>query len=545
MTQDTSAHNTGATEHDTSASAPTAGPSLDSTLNMRLKQPKRGLPASISAIIVIVALIIGFGVGRFVSTSSSGNGTVRSDSVSIGLKLAPTNLDIRSTAGSSLDQLLIGNVYEGLLSRNDNNEAVPGLAKSWSVSNDGTVYTFDMNTGVTFSNGHTMTAQDAAWSIEQLETKQYHDYEQLRNFQSVTAPDDHTVVITLSAPYANLPWALTGRAGLVFDRNADYDYQTTAIGTGPYTITKFTPDDSVELTANDHYWGTTGAQTKHVAIKYYADDNAAVNALKSGAIQVLAPITASLASTFAHDDHYIVQAGDGTDKYVLAMNNTHGPTADKRIREAIRYAIDREQLIAARGGTDTALGGPIPSLDPGYEDLTGLYPHDVAKAKQLLAEAGYSASHPLKLSLTYANTYGTEIGDQLRSQLKQANIDLTVHVVEFSAWLQQVYTDKDYELSLVDHNESHDFANSWANPDYYFNYNNSEVQSLTKQAQNAVSEHDSAQLLARAARIVSQDAAADWLFNYRITTAMNAGVTGFPTVMNQTYMPLANVVYVK
>ena len=164
------------------------------------------------------------------------------------------------------------------------------------------------------------------------------------------------------------------------------------------------------------------------------------------------------------------------------------------------------------------------------------------KAKALLTEAGYTKEHPLKLTLTYANTYGTDIGDQLRSQLKAVNIDLKVNVVEFSTWLQDVYTDKDYDLSLVDHNESHDFT-QWSNADYYYNYNNPKVAELTDEALGSTDDAKRDELLAQAARIVSQDAAADWLFNYRVTTAMDKGVSGFPVNMNQTLMPLAELSY--
>ena len=98
-----------------------------------------------------------------------------------------------------------------------------------------------------------------------------------------------------------------------------------------------------------------------------------------------------------------------------------------------------------------------------------------------MSEAGYSESKPLQLSLTYANIYGTEIGDQLRSQLKKIGIDLKVNVVEFSTWLQDVYTNRNYDISLVDHNESHDFY-QWADPTYYYNYDNKEVQTLYAKA---------------------------------------------------------------
>ena len=557
-----------------------AAATTDASLAGRAKRPKSGSKGgnggansgnagksgkgwlfSLIAVIAVVAIIIGitfaFGDGKSGNGSSnSGEGgnagdsnaaATAADTVTIGLKLAPTNLDIRTTAGSALDQILIGNVYEGLVARDENNKVVPAIATSWDESQDGLTYTFHLNENMTFSNGDKLTATDVTWSINQLIKNQYHDAESLAAVKAVTGDDDaNTVTITLKEPNSNLLWTLTGRAGLVFDKDAKYDAKTEAIGSGPYTVAKFVANDSITLKANANYWGEHKAKTATVVVRYLADDNAAVNALKSGDVQALAPITENLADPFVSDpDHYVVKAGDDTDKYVLAFNNAAGKaTADKRVRQAIRYAIDHKELIASRGGADKALGGPIPSLDPGYEDLTGLYPHDEAKAKSLMAEAGYSESKPLTLTLTYANIYGTELGDQLRSQLKPIGIDLKVNVVEFSTWLEDVYTNKQYDISLVDHNESHDFY-QWADPTYYYGYDSKDVQQLYQQAIAATSDEQRDQLLAKAARRVSEDAAADWLFNYRVTTVWAKGLKGLPVNLNQTLLPLYDVTYEK
>ena len=543
---------TGATEHESQSSADvsTASASTDASLESRAKTPRKSPKWWLWAIIVVVvvaAVALGFGLtsGKKTSEHTSANVSQAADTVTIGLKLAPTNLDIRNTAGSAIDQILIGNVYEGLVARDANNQVTPSLAAKWDVSSDGLTYTFHLNEDMTFSNGDALDADDVVWSINELIDKQYHDAESLRNVESVSALDKNTVELKLSAPYANLLWTLTGRAGLVFDKDAQYDAKTEAIGSGPYTVSKFVSNDSITLTANQHYWGSHKAKTPTVIVRYLADDNAAVNALKSGDVQVLAPISENLAASFvAESEHYTVKAGDDTDKYVLAFNNAGAKTSDQRVRQAIRYAIDHQEIIASRGGSDKALGGPIPSLDPGYKDLTDLYPHDINKAKSLMAEAGYTESNPLQLNLTYANIYGTEIGDQLRSQLKEIDIDLQVNVVEFSTWLQDVYTNKDYDISLVDHNESHDFY-QWADPTYYYGYDSKEVQDLYAKAMAATSDNERDDLLAQAARKVSEDAPADWLFNYRVTTAWAKGVTGFPVNLNQTLLPLYNVVYTK
>lgn len=525
--------------HEVSTTTASDSASLDASLASKVKKTPDGHGRAwlwvLVAVIVVVAIIVAAAVTNGRKKTGTTPATTAND-ITLGMVLSPTNLDIRTQSGSALDQLLIGNVYEPLLSRDSNNKAQPGLAKSWDVSSDGTVYTFHLNDGITFSNGDALTADDVAWSISELESNQYKDYDAIVGYTSVEATDDSTVVLTLSAPYSQLLWNLTGRAGLVFDKDANYDAKTQAIGSGPYLVDSFTANDSARLVANPKYWGANKAQINTVTIKYYADSNAAVNAISSGDIQTLSGVDYDSVKQLS-DKGYSVQAGDDTDKMVLAFNNAKSPLTDIRVRQAIRYAIDEDSLIAARGGVDKALGGPIPDLDPGYEDLTNLYPHDIDKAKQLLSEAGYSESNPLKLTLTYANIYSTEIGDQLTSQLADAGIQLTVNRVEFSAWLSDVYTNHDYDLSLVDHNESHDFA-SWTNPDYYFGYDNATVQSLYKQAMASTDDTQADSLLAQAAKQVSQDAAADWLFNFRVVSVWNDSVKNFPVNMNQTYLPL-------
>lgn len=524
--------------------------STDDSLNAAAKESASSKNRKLSKpwlfTIVIVAIVVISAIFATVTDpslfkSQNAVSTMSHKTVTIGLKLAPTNLDIRNQSGSSLDQLLIGNVYEGLVARNEKNQVSPSLAKSWEVSKDGLHYTFHLRKHSVFSNGHKLTAKDAAWSFNELVSKQYRGSNMVGKVESAKAKDDYTFEITLKEPNAKLLWALCSRAGLVFDKTAKYDAKTQAVGSGPYLIEKFVPSDRVVLKANPRYKGIHPAKTEKVVIRYFVDDNAAVDALSSGSVEALAPISGQLAKPFKDDSkRYVVRAGNGTDKFVLAMNMNGERTKDARVRKAIRYAIDHKQIIASRGGTDLALGGPIPSLDPGYEDLTKLYPHNIDRAKALMKDAGFDKSHPLQLSLTYPNIYGTQLGDQLRSQLEAVGIDLRVNVVEFTTWLQDVYKNKQYDLSMVDHNESHDFG-QWADPTYYYGYNNSKVQDLYAKAMLCANEHDSAKLLAKAARIISEDAPADWLFNYRVVTAKVKNLEGMPFDMNQEILPLYNL----
>ena len=512
--------------------------STDESLNARARTSKSPRPNKwgiIIAAVVAIAIIVG-AVAIFNGRNAQQSAN-KADTVTIGLKLAPPSLDIRRQSGSAIEQVLIGNVYEGLVSRDSDNAVQPGLAKSWDISTDGTTYTFHLNRNMTFSNGDVLDADDVAWSINQLKEKQYYNANQVESLSKAEALDANTVRITLSSPDSNLLWYLTGRPGLVFDKDATYNAKTQAVGSGPYTVESFDSASKMVLKANPKYWGTAHKPaTQHVVIDFITDDNAAVNALKSGDVDVLSPVNATLAKSL--DTHtYHVSASDGSDKFVLAFNCANKKLADKRVRQAIRYGINHKEIIASRGGVDTALGGPIPSVDPGYEDLTGLYPYDVAKAKNLMTQAGYSTDHPLELTLTYANTYGTELGDQLKSQLAKIGIDLKINYVEFSTWLQDVHANGNYELSLVDHAESHDFY-KWTTPEYYYHYDNRNVQALYAKALAATDEKESDEYLKQAAKTVSEDAPADWLFGYRVTVAYNKGIKGFPDKLSQTVLPL-------
>ncbi|KFJ07749.1 peptide transporter of ABC superfamily, binding protein OppA [Bifidobacterium thermophilum] len=546
MVQSNGAHGeSDATEPDTTIQEGAAsGASTDASLNARVKQPDSGHHKPVIwmiAALVVVALIACIAI---VNSRSRKTATpTQSDSIAIGIKLAPVSLDIRNQSGSALEQLLIGNVYEALVSRNSNNEVEPGLAKSWTISDDGLTYTFKLNEHMNFSNGDTLDATDVAWSINQLKAKQYYNSDQVENLKQASAPDATTVKLTLSQPDANMLWYLSGRPGLVFDKDAHYDAKTTAVGSGPYLVKSFDSSSKLVLQANPNYWGSAHkARTNTVTVRFLPDDNAALNALTSGDVQVLSPVNANMTGKLKSSGKYTVKATEGSDKFVLAFNCTGAKTSDKRVRQAIRYAINHKEIIASRGGVDAALGGPIPSVDPGYEDLTGLYPYNPAKAKSLMRQAGYSTNHPLKLTLTYANVYGSELGEQLRSQLSRIGIDLNVNTVEFSTWLQDVHTNGDYDLSLVDHAESHDFY-KWTQPDYYYHYDNPQVQALYAKALAATDDEDSASYLKQAARIVSEDAPADWLFAYRVSVAQVKGVTGFPSRLSQSVLPLWKVAY--
>jgi peptide/nickel transport system substrate-binding protein len=443
-------------------------------------------------------------------------------SVAIRLALEPGNLDIRQTAGAPLDQILIDNIYQGLVRRLPDETIEPSLASEYKVSEDGLTYTFTLREGVKFHDGSDLTADDVVWSLQtRKDTPAFSDSSRLSRVSSISA-DGQTITLTLSEPDSQLLWNLTGRAGLIFKKNDTVDYKTAENGTGPFTLASWKQGDSITFDRDDDYWGDK-AKVKEVVFDYQPDNQAALNGALAGEFDVVTGFDATLKDQIEANGDFSLVLGSATDKWVLAMNSTTGPLADKDVRQAIRQAINHKGLIEA-AGSGKPLYGPIPEPDPGYEDLSDVAPYDVEAAKKLLADAGVSN---LTLTLTVPSFYGTTIPQLLVSDLDAVGITLKVNSVEFSAWLNDVYTNKDYELSLVDHAEPRDFEN-WANPNYYFTYDNAEVQDLYAKSLSALTDEESADFLKQAARIVSEDAAADWLYNWQSVVAVGTNVGGFP-----------------
>lgn len=456
-------------------------------------------------------------------------------SVAIRLVLEPGNLDIRQTAGAALDQILVDNVYQGLVARTPEQDIVPALASDWTISPDGLTYTFTLREGVAFHDGQPLTPQDVVWSLTtRKNTPEWSDSGRLANVASITA-EGQDITLTLTEPDSSLLWNLTGRAGIVLKEGDTVDYNTAANGTGPFVLDQWRQGDSITFVRNDAYWGEP-AEVAEVVFDYIPDNQAALNAALAGEVDVVTGFDANLREQIEANGDFVLELGQSTDKGTLAFNQTSGPLADVRVRQAIRQAIDHDAIIEALASGQTQFG-PIPELDPGYEDLSEVAPYDPEAARALLEEAG---AEDLELTLTIPNFYATTIPQILVSDLNEVGITLEVESVDFSTWLNDVYVNKDYDLSFVLHTEARDFEN-WADPDYYFTYDNPEVQELYAQSLAATDEAEAADLLQQAARIVSEDHAADWLYNGASVIAVGTNIAGMPSINVNERLNLAEI----
>ena len=345
--------------------------------------------------------------------------------------------------------------------------------------------------------------------------------------QEVKALSPTLLQVTLSKPSNDWLYRMTTRVGAMFSRTGVDKLATNPIGTGPYTLKKWNRGDSISLQRNDSYWGKKPFfQT--VNLKYFKDPTALNNALLTGTIDVIAAVQApeSLAQ-FTNNPKYNVIEGTTNGEVVLSFNNGKAPFTDKRVRQAVRYAIDHKALMdTCWAGRGTLIGSMVPPTDPWYEDLTALYPHDLAKARSLLAAAGKTGV-TVRLRVPTL-PYAVSCAQVVKSQLEQAGFTVNLDQLEFpAAWLTTVFTNADYDMSIVAHVEPRDMGAVFGNPDYYTRYNNPAFRQALAAADQGT-QTQQVQEMKRAARLLSKDAAADWLFLLPNLTVADKDITGLP-----------------
>jgi peptide/nickel transport system substrate-binding protein len=499
---------------------------------------RRGLSAALA---VLLGAAFASGVaGASTAPPDSAPAVASADpdaTVVVGFVLEPTNLDIIHTAGAALDQVLLDNIYETLLTSSPEGEISPGLA-SLEVSDDGLTYTLTIPQDVTFHDGSPLTAADVVWSLDQLRGETGNEAQALASIATVEATDDSTVVLTLTEPDNDLAWNLSRRGGAVLKAEAT-GLENSTNGTGPFTLGEWIQGDSITLVRNDGYWGEP-AGAAEIVFQYFTEPSAAVAALQDGDVDVLTAVDPDLVGQFEGSPDWTVATGQTNGEFTLGMNNADEALSNPLVRQAITQAINKEDILALSNGYGTVITEPVPPFEPWYSDQSALYPYDPEAARAKLEEAGYGDG--LDLTFIVPNFYPATRGpDYVVAALGDIGINVDMQYVEFGTWLEQVYTNHEYDLTVVLHVEPRDLGN-YANPEYYWLYDNPEVQRLVQEAKVAADPADQVDLLRQAAELVAIDAPAVWLLLNNDIIVSRAGVAGYPTFDVQARFDASSIV---
>ncbi|WP_258371171.1 ABC transporter substrate-binding protein [Curtobacterium sp. MCBD17_021] len=460
------------------------------------------------------------------SSSGGGSSSGADATVAIGSLYEPTNLSNVDGGGQGVNEAFQDNVYEGLFRLGDDGEVTPLLAESYDTSSDGLTYTFTLRKGVEFHSGAKLTSADVKSSIERVtaEDSQSSRKSSLAVVESIETPDDETVVVHLSERSISFVYNLS----YVWIVPADEkDLKTEEDGTGPYTLGAFKRGSSLTLEPFDGYWGEKPANGG-VEFDYFTSASTLSNALASGQVDVVTSIQSpdALSRFTADKSKYTVSEGDSTTKELLAFNDAEGPFTDVKLRQAISAAIDRKALLKAIWGDyGTVNGSMVPPTDPWYEDLTSVNAYDPAKAKRLLAESGHADGFSFTLDTPSYDPHPA-VAQYLQSALKKVGVTVDINTISADEWYTKVYQQHDFEATLQEHVNDRDVV-FYGNPDFYFGYDNAQVQKDITDAEQATSEDQQTDLLKQANEQIVQDAASAWLYLYPQIVVSDKDVTGY------------------
>ncbi|ESZ42535.1 ABC transporter substrate-binding protein [Mesorhizobium sp. L2C066B000] len=430
----------------------------------------------------------------------------------IGITLEPPHLDPTAGAAAAIDEVLYANVFEGLTRIGPNGEVLPDLTESWAISDDGKVYTFKLRTGVKFHDGSDFDAGDVKFSLDRARADNSVNAQKalFAAIDTVEVVDPTTVKVTLKNPQGsflyNLGW---GDAVIVAPESADTNKEKP-IGTGPFKFQSWAKGSSITLVKSDTYWGAPVFLDK-AEFRIVPDAAAAVPALLSGDIQAFPFFDPDSVAQVKDDPRFKVVIGSTEGETILAINNKKPPFDKLEVRQAIAFALDRKAIIdGASAGLGVPIGSHMSPASKAYVDLTGLYPHNVDKAKELLKQAGFENGIKATLKLP-PPSYARLGGEIIASQLRDVGIDLEIIPVEWAQWLDQVFTKKDYDLTIVSHTEPNDI-DIYSRKDYYFNYDNPAFDKIIAELNLTSDDAKRNTLLGEAQKILADDAVVGFLY---------------------------------
>jgi peptide/nickel transport system substrate-binding protein len=485
----------------------------------------------------MVIFFLALGLGGLFSSEALAQKPVYGGTLTVALSAEPPGLDPTTNPGATIKRVVHYNLLESLLKVDRSGKVVPALAKSYKVSKNGREYTFTLQKGVLFHDGTPCTAADVKFSFERiLNPKTAAPYRMFyEGIESVQVLDPLTVKFTLKKIDSNFIFNLARGDAVIVPRQAIDRLKSLPVGTGPFKLAGWKRGESVTLVRNPYYYIPGIPYLDKVIFKFIPDASAQLAALRAGDVDVIAyDLSPENVVLLEQDPRFKVLKGNTTTEVILAMNHSRKPFNVRRVREAMTLAIDRHAVIqGAVAGNGTPIGSHMDPTNPYYIDLAGLHPYNPEKAKQLLMEAGYPDGFEAVLKLPEPYAYARRSGEIIADQLSRVGIKLTIEVIQWGQWIDRVFKNADYDLTVIGHAEPFDIE-IYGRPAYYFRYNNPTFQELMKNAEGEMNEPARKKIYEAAQRVLADDFVNVYLFAYPALPAMKKEVMNwwkdYPTI---------------
>ncbi|RVT86764.1 ABC transporter substrate-binding protein [Rhodobacteraceae bacterium CCMM004] len=471
----------------------------------------------------------------------------------VGQIAEPKALDPAAVTAVNDFRILL-NVYDGLVRYKDGTlEVEPALATDWEINEDGTEYTFTLREGVTFHDGSAFDAEAVKFNFDRMldEDHPYHDTGPFplafffSAVETVEVVDPRTVKFTLNAPYAPFLSNLAYPTGLIVSPAAverhGAEFGRNPSGTGPFQFAEWRSNEAVVIEANPDHWD--GApELEAVVFRPITDANTRTAEMLAGGIDLMVEVPPVALSEF-QGDAYTVHEQAGPHLWFLILNAKEGPFADKRVRQAANYAIDKEAIVndVLEGTAEVAAGPTPPAFAWAYNEALEPYPYDPDRARELIAEAGAEGAE-----LTFYVTEGgsgmldpVAMGTAMQADLESVGFDVAIETYEWNTFLGRVNpglegkADMAQMAWMTNDPDTLPFlalrTEAWPDQGGFNSgyYSNPEVDQLLEAARVATDQNERARLYKEMQEIVQEDA--PWVFvaNWKQNAVTSDRVEGF------------------
>ena len=452
----------------------------------------------------------------------------------------------------------VGYVFDGLVRFTPDAQVVPGLARSWDISTDGMTYTFHLRNGVKFHDGRPFSARNVILSWQRVldpktkggrgwplypiaGAKEYADGKGGRSISGLSAPDDSTVVIKLKEPFAIFPKLLAMPVAAIVPDSVPSNFGEHPIGTGPWKFVEWKHDDYLKFAANPDYFEAPPKADSLMA-RIIAEPSTAVAEFETGRVDVLYVPEGETRNWEQTDEKKaMLESAPALRVFYIAINTTRGPLSNIKVRQALNYATDSKAILEGIvSGRGNLAAGVIPPALPGGDSTRKGYTRDVAKAKQLLTEAGFPNGIDIELWSSQTPPF-PRIAQAVQANLKDINVRVTLVQRDASSMREAARAGKtDMALKdwFADYPDAENFlypllhtANRGVGGNVSF-YSNPQFDKLVSDARREQDEAKRVAMYKQADELEYQDAPMIYLFFYKELYAVQPWITNFkvPTI---------------
>jgi peptide/nickel transport system substrate-binding protein len=504
------------------------------------------------------------------TSTTSGAQNEEVTTLTIADALQPSSLDIATeyeAAAMAVNRV----VYERLVRYSgDGTDIEPELATSWTISEDGKEYTFQLRQGVKFQDGTDFNGEAVKFSFDRVLKINQGPAWMFSVIDSINCPDEYTVTFVLKEPFSAFLPVLANIWGTgivsptaVTSNEVDGDSATTymqdhMVGTGPYKFVEWVHGDHITLERNPDYWGgwteTDGKIIDRVVIKFITEAATQRLQLEKGDIDIAMNIAVDDIAAVSQEEGLVLVEKPSMMGTYVRFNLAKAPCDNAKFREAIRYAIDYDGIInGIMQGHAVQMQGPAAIGLPGHDDSLPVFAQDMDKARELLAESGVATP----VTLQYVYETGQEdrrmVGELIQSNLAELGINVEITTMPWETlWGSVSAEDRTQTPDLVANGWWPDYADveDYLYPMYYTTqappnslnigfYSNTEVDALLDQAMVETDDAVRNDLYKQAQQLIVADVASLDLYQKTMTIMMRDSVSGF--VYNPIYTEAFNI----